>query len=233
MGYPELTQVNGWLQEAGFRVFRGFPGKCMPRIEWPVVAISLHSIDTAEKTRTICASVCTPTGSDGGSCEDTAAGVTQVLADHGAICTQSACRYDNWGNFFWVQVLAQWREPEPEAFSASIWANPLPFAVEVSAARAFRREGIGAMGESTPVAELLIGEPWQVTLVEEFPLGEPGNADVQEPFTLTVVRNRATEVYAGCRWTEICRIDTKTGLRQTRKAEAAERRLTIRGENAV
>lgn len=228
MGYPEVAQVVYWLKNAGYRAARGFPGEHMPRIEWPAVAVSLYSADSIAKTRTISVAVCTPTATGGSTCEDLAANVTALLAEYKAACVQGACQYDNWGNFFYVQILATWEEPvvpEP-CFQAAIGLQSLPYATAFTAQQQNICEEIGAMGENAPVAILVKEGTWNLTLVEEFPLGVPATEVVSGSFVLTVTRKQTTETYTGCLWTDICREDTVFGMRQTRKAVATGRSVT-------
>ena len=225
MGCPGVNQVAYWLRSAGYRVDRGFPGKNMPRIDWPAIAVSLYSSDSTAGTKTICAEVCVPTENGGETCEDLADDVAVLLAGYGAACVQEACRYETWGNFFCVRILATWKEftaPEP-GFQVFIGLLSLSHITSFSARQLFDVDRIGAMGENGTAATVSKAGPWELTLVEDFPPGESGGVDATSTFTLTLTRNQESEVYGGCGWTEICREETVSGMRQTRKAVASER----------
>lgn len=231
MGQPELSQVISWLQAAGYRVDRGYPGARMPRIQWPAITVSLHRLDSAAKSRTIAVVVCSPTGQGGSTSEEVAAQVTLLLVQHGGSCVQEACQYDNWGNYFFVRILATWTEaPEPEnvcCFTAEVGGLVLGWATEFTAEQETLRTPIGAMGQAEPVDTLVDSGKWRITLVENFPLGNNGISPIDEPFTLKVYRGQLREQYSNCHWISTRREDTATGLRQTRQAIAQERSVTV------
>ncbi len=231
MGQPELSQVINWLQEAGYRVGKGYPGARMPRIQWPAITVSIHKLDSAAKSRTIAVVVCSPTGQGGNTSEEIAVQITLLLSQHGACCVQEACQYDNWGNYFFVRILATWTEaPEPEpvsGFTAEIGGLTLGWATEFTAEQETLRTPIGAMGQTEPVATLVDSGKWHITLVENFPLGNNGVSSTSEPFTLKIFRGQLREQYSNCHWISIRREDTTAGLRQTRRAIAQERSVTV------
>lgn len=229
MGFPEIGQVIYWLKTAGYRVDRGQPGEVMPRLEWPAVAVSLHGTDSAAGTRTVAAVVCTPTGPGGTACEDLADNVAELLTEYGGSCVQEPCRYDNWGNFFYVRVLSTWKTAAvvpKTGLRITMGINPLSFVTGFSARQVISQETFGAMGEDEPAVILTVPGKWELTLVEEFPYGAEDSGAAPEHGTLTVQRDRISETFTDCVWSELCREDSPTGLKQTRKGLAAGRSVT-------
>ena len=222
MGRPDITDVIGKLQERGYRTARAFPGKRMPHIQKPAVAVALQK--EASDTQILAVTVLYPEIMGGGACEDDARLVAQILREMGYDCVQEHCQYDGKSDRFSVRVLATWADAQAAApYSVSIDGVLMKYAIEFSAEQKVEVLPIGAMGQTVPVGMVVAPQLWSITLEELIPRDTEVPAEPAEPFAMVVRRGTIGEYYQNCYWTGCSRRDTQLGLRLVRTGVALTR----------
>ena len=79
------------------------------------------------------------------------------------------------------------------------------------------------IGQAAPVDTSVGTAGWEIQLEEQIPVGSPEIASPSEPCVLKIITDQKTEIYSGCRWTQIRREFSKQGLRRIRKGVALQR----------
>ena len=227
MGYSILELVLRRLREDGFTADVAFPGQMFPQVSDTVAAVHIEKVDRANLEVTVEISIICPASMGGTVCEVKALRATEVLRWSGAVCVQKGCTYDGIAQVYVVSVLATFTGVT-EADDCTVWPG---FYCYVN--NQVHRFAIGftAVQETGAAAEYVIGEAaaigtsigttaWEIQLEELIPVGSPEFASPSEPCTVKIVTDQKTEVYSGCRWTQVRREFTKQGLRRIRKGVA-------------
>ena len=79
------------------------------------------------------------------------------------------------------------------------------------------------IGEAAPVGTSVGTTAWEIRLEELIPVGSPEFASATEPCVIKILTEDKTEIYSGCRWTQVSREFTKQGLRRIRKGVALQK----------
>jgi hypothetical protein len=224
------------LQNAQIRAIQGYPGREMPQLQQPAVAVNMKLYDTAGRLLTVVAEIRSPAEKHGWACEDLATSVAQILAVQGAACRQGKCQYDSKTGQFYVQVEATWHEPalveEMVAslpFRVYLNGNRLEYAVGFTAEQTMELEKVGAIGEAQAAHLLARDTGWVITLEELFPKHAVGTADMEQPAQLQILRSDGAEMYLGCIWTKLQRKETMDGVKQVRTGWTETREVYIGG----
>lgn len=221
MGY--VSSVVAALKAAGIRAEAAYPGRRMPSVTEPVAAVCLEEVDHTGGAVGVLITVMSPAGRGGAVCEaaaetagKTAAKVT--FAGKDTACVQEACKFDSNAGCYCTQVRVSFTPAVETAFSVTQGSTKLSGAVSFTA----WREADADNGVT------LANAPWQIRLEEEFAPGQGENVVSGEPFQLTVTRAKSVEVFGGCTWTAVERIDTGASLRQIRTGTAGSRSFTAK-----
>lgn len=223
MGRPDITNVIRVLQEAGFRAGRAYPGQRMPRLQQPAVAVALQKDET--DFQVLAVTVLCPENLGGGQCENIALEVTDELREMGYSCVQEHCQFDGKGDRFAVRILATWQdELEEFPYAVALGYGPMNYVKGFSSVWKRSVQALGTFGQTVPVGFALGPEYWTFTIEEHFPEGEePG--EPAEPFEMVVRRGNLGEIYGGCCWTSVSRVNTRDGLQVVRQGTAQTRRV--------
>ena len=82
------------------------------------------------------------------------------------------------------------------------------------------------IGEAAPIGTSIGTAGWEIELEELIPVGSPELVSPTEPCVVKILTDQKTEIYSGCRWTQVRREFTKQGLRRIRKGVALQREET-------
>ena len=230
MGYSILELVLRRLREDGFTADIAFPGQKFPQISDTVAAVHIEKVDRANLEVTVEISILCPAAMGGTVCEMQALRATEVLRWSGAVCVQHGCTYDGVAQVYVVSVMATFTgTTEAEAcsigpgFSCYEDDQILRFAVGVTAVQETGAAAEYVIGEKRPIGTSVGTEVWEIQLEELIPVGSPEFASPAGPCALRILTDQKTEIYSGCRWTQVKREFTRQGLRRTRKGIALAR----------
>jgi hypothetical protein len=206
------------LQNAGIRTERAYPGRRMQVITAPVAAVSLAQADHIAGTAKVCITIMSPARLGGAACEDQAEKAARAVAALGAQCVQEACGFESQADLYCAKVFVSFTGAVTPTFSVLIGGVALPAAVRFEA----WKEVDGKTGTT------LANATWQIRLEETFLPGRAETVTAEEPFSLTVIRDRSTEVFDGCVWTRAQRTDERGQLLQVRIGTASTRSFTVK-----
>ena len=230
MGYSILELVLRRLREDGFTADIAYPGQKFPQISDTVAAVHIEKVDRANLEVTVEISIICPASMGGTACEVQALRATEVLRWAGAVCVQNGCTYDGISQVYVVSVLATFTGVT-EADDCTVWpgfycyvdnrihrfATGFTVVEETGAATEY------VIGQAAPVDTSVGTAGWEIQLEEQIPVGSPEIASPSEPCVLKIITDQKTEIYSGCRWTQIRREFSKQGLRRIRKGVALQR----------
>lgn len=230
MGYSILELVLRRLREDGFVADIAFPGQKFPQISDTVAAVHIEKVDRANLEVTVEISIICPASMGGTACEVKALRATEVLRWAGAVCVQNGCTYDGIAQVYVVSVLATFTGVT-EADDCTVWPgffcyvdNQLHrFAVAFTAVEETGAAAEYVIGQAGPIGTSIGTVGWEIQLEELIPVGSPEIDNPTEPCTVKILTDRKTEIYSGCRWTQVRREFTKQGLRRIRKGVALQR----------
>lgn len=230
MGYSILELVLRRLREDGFTADIAFPGQMFPQIDDVVAAVHIEKVDRANLEVTVEISIICPASMGGTACEMKAIRATEVLRWAGAVCVQNGCTYDGIAQVYVVSVLATFTGVT-EAEDCTVWPgfycyvdNQLHrFAIGFTALQETGAEPEYVIGQAAPIGTSIGTTGWEIQLEELIPVGSPELSSPSNPFDVKIVTDQKTEIYSGCRWTQISREFTKRGLRRIRKGVALQR----------
>lgn len=230
MGYSILELVLRRLREDGFTADIAFPGQMFPQINDAVAAVHIEKVDRANLEVTVEISIICPASMGGTACEVRALRATEVLRWAGAVCVQNGCTYDGVAQVYVVSVLATFTGMT-EADNCTVWPGFYcyvddqihRFVIGFTAVEQTGADIDYVIGEATPVGTSIGTHGWEIQLEELIPVGSPEYDSPQEPCIVRIITDQKTEIYSGCRWTEIRREFSKQGLRRIRKGVALRR----------
>lgn len=218
MGTSIVAQVIDKLATDGIRAERGFPGKRMPALEAPGVAVSLAKQDQASGTATVQAAVLCPASLGGEECEMLAVQVYQKIQSLGADCTQGSCSRIGQTDLLCVYVSAVFYGQEgPDGWSK--------IKVEMAGVDMPRAVSLSAWQSVDATVTTLSSTAWSWRLEEMFLPEDMEQAEPQEPFMMTVKRGNLSEIYSACTLTSRRVEVTSSGLRRIREGVAQSRTL--------
>lgn len=216
MGY--VNTVIETLRNSGIRTERAYPGRRIPVLCEPVAAVSLSQADHIAGTAKVCITILSPAKLGGSACEDQAEKAAGAVAALGAACVQEACGFESAADHYCARVYVTFAQPVTPAFLIKLGSVTLPAAV-----------GFEAWKEADiQLGTELANAQWQLRLEEVFLPGQAESVSAEEPFTLTVIRDKSTEVFENCTWTKVQRTDDAGQLRQIRTGTAGERSFTAK-----
>ncbi len=230
MGYSILELVLRRLREDGFTADIAFPGQKFPQISDTVAAVHIEKVDRANLEVTVEINIICPASMGGTVCEVKALRATEVLRWSGAVCVQNGCTYDGIAQVYVVSVLATFTGVT-EAEDCTVWPgfycyvdNQIHrFSVGFTAVQQTGAAAEYVIGEAVPIGTSVGTEGWEIELEELIPVGSPELDSPTEPCVVKILTDQKTEIYSGCRWTQVRREFTKQGLRRIRKGIALQR----------
>ena len=223
MGYSILELVLRALRQQGLVADVAYPGQKFPTISGPVSAVHIASVDRDNLQVTVEVSVICPASMGGTQCEVEALRVTEILRWARAVCVQEGCRYDGIAQVYVVNILATFTGMTEEdncriwaGFNAYINNQELTYAIGFTEEEETGIQAEYATGENLGAGTSQRKQGWIIQLEELIPIGSPEQAEPVGAFQLKVVTDQKTELYTGCRWTQIRREFTQRGIRRTR-----------------
>lgn len=207
------------LTAAEIRADEAYPGRRIPALTGPVVAVRLGKLDRSVRTTTVEVVVMSPAAGGGSLCENTALRAVEALQAMGGTCVKDVCKFDEMADVFYIEIECEffgtamenkW-SPGP-GYTITIGQQPMNHVVSFVARR--------VTDDETPV---LANAKWTFTMEELLPPGTGEPADPTEPFALSVERALGDELFTGCRFTDQQREDTIRGVTQIRKGTAEKR----------
>lgn len=216
-----MKTITYVLTAAGYRTGDASPGRIMPEISEPVIAVNLEHLDTEELTMTIRTTVVSPLALGARACEDEALKVCRILQDVGAECTLEPCQLNAKTEVFFVPVMAK--------FQGNIldtgWQADQICRVKFGSVNLYRIVSFSVWRETGSDADTLSAAVWKFR-VEERMDGIKSEIEPTEPFTMTVMFEDAQEVYGECALTYQKRTISDGYLLQVREGTAATRTVT-------
>lgn len=230
MGYSILELVLRRLREDGFTADIAYPGQKFPQISDTVAAVHIEQVDRANLQVTVEINIICPASMGGTACEVQALRATEVLRWAGAVCIQNGCTYDGVSQVYVVSVLATFTGVT-EADDCTVWPGFYCYVDDrfhrfATGFTAVENTGAAVeyvIGQAAPVGTSIGTPGWEIQLEELIPVGSPEIESPTDPCVLRIVTDQKTEIYSGCRWTQIHRAFSKQGLRRIRKGVALER----------
>ena len=227
MGYSILELVLRRLREDGFTADIAFPGQKFPQISDTVAAVHIEKVDRANLEVTVEINIICPASMGGTVCEVEALRATEVLRWSGAVCVQNGCTYDGIAQVYVVSVLATFTGVT-EADDCTVGPGFYCYVDNqihrfVIGFTAVQETGVAAeyvVGQAAPIDTSIGTTAWEIQVEELIPVGSPELASPTEPFELKILTDQKTEIYSGCRWTQVRREFTKQGLRRICKGVA-------------
>lgn len=210
-----MDSVKGIIAMAGYRTGLANPGKWIPEITEPVVAISLEGVDSETYEVTVRSEVVSPVMLGGKRCEEEVLKVLSILQNRGARCEVTALKFDAKTELFSMAVLS--------TFHGDILDDDWDFEKSCTV-------DWGGITIGTPVAF----NAWRETNDPETPLsltkwhfrmeetltGKWPEVNMSDPFTITVTAGNITDTYTGCTVTRQQRYLQEGHLRQIREGTA-------------
>ena len=211
-----MESVKAIIGMAGYRTGFANPGKWIPEITEPVVAISLEQVDSERHEVTVRNEVVSPVTLGGKRCEEEILKVLNVLQDRGARCEVTALRFDAKTELFSMAVLATFH------------GNILDENWEFKKACAVNWGGINIGDPVTFTAWRETTEPNTTPLsltkwhfrMEETLSGKWPEVNVSDPFKIKVTAGNITDTYTECTVTRQQRYLQEGHLRQIREGVA-------------
>ena len=230
MGYSILELGRRRLRGDGFTADVAFPGQKFPQISDTVAAVHIEQVDRANLEVTVEINIICPASMGGTACEVQALRATEVLRWSGAVCVQKGCTYDGIAQVYVVSVLATFTGVT-EAEDCTVWRGFYCYVDDVlhrfvTGFTAVEETGAApeyVIGEAAPIGTSIGTVGWEIQLEELIPVGSPEFDNPTEPCTVRIQTDQKTEVYSGCRWTQVRREISKQGLRRIRKGVALHR----------
>ena len=230
MGYSILELVLRRLREDGFTADIAFPGQKFPQISDTVAAVHIEKVDRANLEVTVEISIICPASMGGTACEVQALRATEVLRWSGTVCVQNGCTYDGIAQVYVVSVLATFTGVT-EADDCTVWPGFYCYVNErvhrfAVGFTAVEDTGVAAeyvVGEAAPIGTSIGTTGWEIQMEELIPVGSPEITGLAEPCEVKIVTDQKTEIYSGCRWTQVRREFSRQGLRRIRRGIALKR----------
>lgn len=213
-----MDSVKGIIAMAGYRTGLANPGKWIPEITEPVIAISLESVDSESYEVTVRSEVVSPVALGGKRCEEEILKVLSLLQNRGARCEVTALRFDAKTELFSMAVLATFHgdildeDWEFEKACTVNWGG-----INIGDPVAFT-----AWRETNDPNTPLSLTKWHFRM-EETLTGKWPEVNMSDPFTIQVTAGNITDTYTGCTVTRQQRYLQEGHLRQIREGTATAR----------
>ena len=216
-----IQNLTMLLSGAGYRTGDASPGRVMPEITEPVIALSLEHLDTEKRMATVRVTIISPLALGARACEDEALKVCNLLRNAGVACELQPYNIDTKTEMILLSVMAtvygnllsnNWQLGE--GCSVRLDADTLERVVSFTAWREVKEDA----GE-------IQNMPWNFRVEEEMDTIQE-EVEPTEPFIITVSHGDAQEVYSGCTLKLHKRVLTDGGLVQIREGTAQSRTVT-------
>lgn len=113
MGRKSVGDAIIYLHASDIWAHRGYPGRLMPHITEPTVAVNLHKLNPEGVT--IVAEVCVPMNKGVYACEDMAARIEEVWKKAGAVVTYGGHSFDGKSGLYQMSVYGYWPDTTEES----------------------------------------------------------------------------------------------------------------------
>lgn len=217
MGRTIVSMVISGLSEADIRADEAYPGRRIPALTGAVAAVRLGKVDRAVRTTAVQVVVMSPAQSGGSLCESTALKAVEVLQTMGATCVKDVCKFDEMADVFYIDITAEFLGTALDGD----WSSGPGYAIKIGLQAMDHVVNFSASRQLD--AETAEDRQWRFTMEELLPPGTSEPADPAEPFSLTISRRGGEELFAGCVWTAVKRVDTLRGISQVRSGTASSR----------
>lgn len=216
-----MQTITYILRANGYRTGDASPGRVMPEISEPVIAINLEHLDTADLTMTIRVTVVSPLALGARSCEDEALKVCRILQEIGAQCVMEPCQLNAKTELFYVPVMA--------SFQGNVldtdWDADSACKVKFGSINLYTVVSFSAWRETDATADTIQEAVWKFRIEERMD-GIKSEIEPTEPFTMTVIFEDAKEVYGECALTSQKRVIADGYLLQIREGTAVTRTVS-------
>lgn len=211
-----METVNAAISIAGFRSGLANPGRWIPEIQEPVVAISLEQVDSQAHEVTVRAEVVSPVVLGGQKCEESVLRVVSALQGMGANCEVTSLKFDAKTELFSMAVLATYHGDVLD----EDWDHEKTCMVNWGGLDIGEPVSFTAWRETTASETSLSLAKWHFRM-EEVLDGKWPEVSAADPFTIRVTAGKLTESYTGCVVTSQQRVLSKGHMRQIREGTAA------------
>ena len=216
-----MQSISYVLSAAGYRTGDASPGRIMPEVTEPVVAVNLEHLDTAKLSMTIRATVVSPLSLGARACEDEAMNICRILQQMGAECELESCQLNAKTEHFYVPVMASFRGNILD----DGWKIGDACQVKFGSVNLQKVISFQAWREKGSEMNSLEEAQWQFR-VEERLDGIGQESAPAEPFVLTVIWEGSQERYEECVLTLQKRVIEDGHFLQIREGTAKTRTVT-------
>lgn len=216
-----MQSISYVLSAAGYRTGDASPGRVMPEVTEPVVAVNLEHLDTAKLSMTIRATVVSPLSLGARACEDEAMNICRILRQVGAECELEPCQLNAKTEHFYVPVMASFRGNILD----DGWKIGDDCQVKFGSVNLQKVISFQAWREKGSEMNSLEEAQWQFR-VEERLDGVGQERAPAEPFVLTVIWEGSQERYEECVLTLQKRVIEDGHFLQIREGTAKTRTVT-------
>lgn len=230
MGIEWLEQVVQRLTSGGFRAQSGYPGDRAMHLTDTALAVNLTGMNA--ETATVTVTVLEPRSRGLAQCQAQAAAALDALAADGEQWSFSGWQYEEKPDCYRVDVIGT-RSLGTETskggrrvlIGEEIQENVTDFLAKQSADRRLIRPH----GQAEPIGVTPGMDGWTIQLTQLIPPGESEPTEVEEPFTLTVIRGGWSRVYQKCYWSEYTSRQMESGTQVVRSGFALSREVSANG----
>lgn len=216
-----IQNLTMLLSGAGYRTGDASPGRVMPEISEPVIALSLEHLDTEKRMATVRVTMISPLALGARACEDEALKVCKLLRNAGIACELNPYSIDTKTEMILLPVMA--------TVYGNLWSNSWQLGegcgVRLDADTLERVVSFTAWREVKEDAGGIQNARWNFRVEEEMDTIQE-ETEPTEPFVITVSHGDGQEVYSGCVLTLHKRVLTDGGLVQIREGTAKSRTVT-------
>lgn len=232
MGEQWLTDVTAALEQAGWRVEPGYPGKSATALEQPMAAVNLSRGSTRDASAGITVTVLVPRNQGLAQCQSLAAQATVLLSGAGGDWSFDGWNYDSRSDCFRVEVegnaafsVQDEEEVLDEGYEVFIGEATQLHVTEFTARKDAQRRLVRPHGQSDPSGVVPGMGGWQVELVQLIPSGTAEPEETGDSFSLKVSRGGISVTYTKCCWAEYESRQLSNGTKVTRRGFALNREV--------
>lgn len=209
------------LKEAGIQAKRGFPSGLTPGLDAPMAAVSIQSAEATKMTMTV--QIYAPVSEGGVYCENLALTAAEALRKLGAECKVGTCSYVGKGGLLtlpisavFVQQVAQY---QATAVIPEVKIDDVAVAQVVNVTTGYTSTSAKGKDSSTGLIQMVSGERrWTVTIEDIVEESLSPQIEVEDGFSVTVIRSGEKETYSGCCWDKITTEIVAAGTKRIRVA---------------
>ncbi len=216
-----IQNVKLLLSGAGYRVGDASPGRSVPEITEPVIALSLEQLDTKKRMAIARVTIVSPLALGAVACQNEALKVCRLLREAGAACSLEPYKLDTKTEVFMLPVLATFYG---DVLSSS-WQVGEGSSIQFDTEILDRIVSFTAWRQTEETTDRIRNMLWQFRVEEQLDSIRQ-TAYPTEPFAMTVTHGDSEECYTGCLLTLHKQVLTDGGMVQIWEGTAQSKQVT-------